>query len=188
MLGRVQNRVLSRLHLVPLVAKRVDTKPGPMLTADRGRSVLFPAPRQIYAGGYTMGMGFHEKHQVSTWLGEGGLDFSRAKCRLLFKCELDLGPGQAEEILFTVGPDESGEWMLLCRETEWSNEGYSVVAGVPTGTFPEPEIWARLLEAYLRALKKAEGYEGHEFTSVKTAPRGPLPKAEIRAVLEKVFE
>ena len=80
------------------------------------------------------------------------------------------------------------EWMLLCRETEWSNEGYSVVAGVPTGTFPEPEVWARLLEAYLRALKKAENYEGHEFTSVKTAPRGPLPKAEIRAVLEKVFE
>jgi hypothetical protein len=132
-------------------------------------------------------MGFQEKHRVATWLGEGGLDFSRGKYRLLFKCELDLGPGHTEETLFTVGPDETGEWLLLCRETEWSNEGYSVVAGVPAGTFPEPEAWGRLLEAYLRALKKSEGYEGHEFTSVKTAPRGPLPKAEIRAILDKVF-
>ena len=132
-------------------------------------------------------MGFQEKHRVATWLGEGGLDFSRGKYRLLFKCELDLGPGHTEETLFTVGPDETGEWLLLCRETEWSNDGYSVVAGVPMGAFPEPEVWGRLLEAYLRALKKSEGYEGHEFTSVKTAPRGPLPKAEIRAILDKVF-
>ena len=80
-------------------------------------------------------MGFHEKHRVATWLGEGGLDFSRGKYRLLFKCELDLGPGHTEETLFTVGPDETGEWVLLCRETEWSNEGYSVVAGVPAGAF-----------------------------------------------------
>jgi hypothetical protein len=132
-------------------------------------------------------MGFHEKHRVATWLGEAGSDFSRGKCRLLFKCELDLGPGHTEETLFTVGPDDSGEWMLLCRETEWSDEGYAAVAGVPMGAFPEPEVWGRLLEAYLRALKKSEGYEGHEFTSVKTAPRGPLPKAEIRAILDKVF-
>jgi hypothetical protein len=132
-------------------------------------------------------MGFHEKHRVATWLGELGSDFSRGKSRLLFKCELDLGPGHTEETLFTVGPDDSGEWMLLCRETEWSNDAYEAVAGVPVGTFPEPEVWGRLLEAYLRALKKSEGYEGHEFTSVKTAPRGPLPKAEIRAILDRVF-
>jgi len=156
-------------------APRVDNQPC-LEPLDKG-----PRP------GIPSGMGFQEKHRVATWLGEGGLDFTRGKCRLLFKCELDLGPGHTEETLFTVGPDETGEWVLLCRETEWSDEGYSVVAGVPAGAFPEPEVWGRLLEAYLRALKKSEGYEGHEFTSVKTAPRGPLPKAEIRAILDKVF-
>ena len=66
---------------------------------------------------------------MATWLGELGSDFSRGKSRLLFRCELDLGPGHTEETLFTVGPDDSGEWMLLCRETEWSNDAYEAVAG-----------------------------------------------------------
>jgi hypothetical protein len=132
-------------------------------------------------------MGFHEKHRVATWLGEAGSDLARGKYRLLFRCELTSAPGKKTEVLFTVGPDDTGEWVLLCRETEWSDEGYVAVAGLPTGTYPEPEVWGRLLEAYLRALKKSEDYESHEFTSVKTAPCGPLPKAEIQAIFDKVF-
>jgi len=130
-------------------------------------------------------MGYHQP--IETWLGDEGADLSRGQCRKLFSCELDLGPGHTEETLFTVGPDDTGEMMVLWRETEWSNEGCVAVAGALRTAFPEPEIWSRLLEAYLRALKKAESYEGHEFTSISAPPRGPLPKKEIRAVMAKVF-
>ena len=182
--GRVRSATSSAESSVP-DATSIKSLTARLLGAN-GRPCLEPLDKGPRAGIPSI-MGFHEKHRVATWLGEAGSDFSRGKWRLLFKCELDLGPGHAEETLFTVGPDDSGEWMLLCRETEWSDEGYAAVAGVPMGAFPEPEVWGRLLEAYLRALKKSEGYEGHEFTSVKTAPRGPLPKAEIRAILDKVF-
>jgi hypothetical protein len=132
-------------------------------------------------------MGFHEKHSVATWLGEAGSDLTRGKYRLLFRCELTSAPGKKTEVLFTVGPDESGEWVLLCRETEWSDEGYVAVAGLPTGTYPEPEVWGRLLEAYLRALSKSADHAGQVISAVKTPPRGPLPKAEIRAILDRVL-
>ena len=49
------------------------------------------------------------------------------------------------------------------------------------------EVWRRLLEAYLRAAKAEEGFDGSEFTSIVTSPRGPLPKSEIRALIDKVF-
>ncbi len=130
-------------------------------------------------------MGYHQP--IQTLLGDEGAELSRGQCRKLFSCELDLGPGHTEETLFTVGPDETAEMMVLWRETEWSDEGCAAVAGAARTAFPEPEIWSRLLEAYLRALKKAESYEGHEFTAISAPSRGPLPKAEILKIVAKVF-
>ncbi len=130
-------------------------------------------------------MGYHQP--IQTWLGDEGAELSRGQCRKLFSCELDLGPVHTEETLFTVGPDETGEMMVLWRETEWSDEACAAVAGAARTAFPEPEIWSRLLEAYLRALKKAESYEGHEFTAIGAPSRGPLPKAEILKIVAKVF-
>jgi len=114
-------------------------------------------------------------------------EYSPGKVRKLFSCQLDLGPGHTEETLFMVGPDSEGQVMVLWRETEWDDEGASAVAWTAKGFYEEPEVWRRLLEAYFRAVKKEEGFDGSEFTSIVTSPRGPLPKAEIRALLEKVF-
>jgi hypothetical protein len=38
------------------------------------------------------------------------------------------------------------------------------VAWTPRGNFAEPDVWRHLLEAYLRAAKKEEGFDGSEFT------------------------
>jgi hypothetical protein len=36
-------------------------------------------------------------------------------------------------------------------------------------------------------VKKNESFDGSEFTSIVTSPRGPLPQSEIRALIDKVF-
>lgn len=130
-------------------------------------------------------MGYHQK--IQTWLSEEVADLTPGKGRRLFHCELDLGPGHTEETLFTVGPDADGEVLALWRESTWGAECAEAVAWAAKEAFPEPEVWARLLEAYLRALKKDEHYEGHEFTSLKTSARGPLPKARIREIFAQVW-
>ena len=86
-----------------------------------------------------------------------------------------------------VGIEVDEEDYVLWKDTEWSEEAGDAGAWTPRGNFAEPDVWRRLLDAYLRAAKEAEGFDGSEFTSVVTSPRGPLPKAEIRASLAKVF-
>ena len=116
--------------------------------------------------------------------GEG---LTPGKVRRLFSCELHLGPGHTEETHFMVGLESEEEYYVIWKETEWAMEAGGAVAWTPRGNFTEPEVWRRLLEAYFRVIKQEESFDGSEFTSIVTSPRGPLPKAEIRALLDKVF-
>jgi hypothetical protein len=125
--------------------------------------------------------------RIETYATGEGEGFMRGKVRRLFSCELHLGPGHTEETHFMVGMEFDEEYYVLWKDTEWSEEAGDAVAWTPRGNFAEPDVWRRLLDAYLRAAKEAEGFDGSEFTSVVTSPRGPLPKSEIRAALAQVF-
>lgn len=127
------------------------------------------------------------KRHIETYASGEAEGLMRGKVRRLFSCELDLGPGHTEETHFMVGMESEEEYYVLWKETEWSEEAGDAVAWTPRGNFAEPDVWRHLLEAYLRTAKKEEGFDGSEITSVVTSPRGPLPKSEIRAVLDKVF-
>ncbi|MBM3826804.1 MAG: hypothetical protein FJ410_08830 [Verrucomicrobia bacterium] len=114
-------------------------------------------------------------------------EYSPGKVRKLFSCQLDLGPGHTEETLFMVGPDSEGQVMALWRETAWDDEGASAVAWTAKGFYEEPEVWRRLLEAYLRVLREQESFEGHEFNDISSPSKGPLSMAEIKAAFGKVW-
>lgn len=124
---------------------------------------------------------------IETYVTGEGDGLAPGKVRRLFSCELQLGPGHVEETNFMVGLELEEEYFVIWKETEWDMEAAGAVAWTPRGNFTEPEVWRRLLEAYLRAAKDEEGFDGSEFTSIVTSPRGPLPKPEIRALIDKVF-
>lgn len=124
---------------------------------------------------------------IKTYVTGGGEGLTPGKVRRLFSCELHLGPGHTEETHFMVGLESEEEYFAIWKETEWAMEACGAVAWTPRGNFTEPEVWRRLLEAYFRAIKQEESFDGSEFTSIVTSPRGPLTKAEIRALLDKVF-
>jgi hypothetical protein len=124
---------------------------------------------------------------IETYVTGEGDGLTPGKVRRLFSCELQLGPGHAEETNFMVGLELEEEYFVIWKETEWDMEAAGAVAWTPRGNFTEPEVWRRLLEAYFRAVKKEESFDGSEFTSIVTSPRGPLPQSEIRALIDKVF-
>lgn len=124
---------------------------------------------------------------IETYVTGEGDGLAPGKVRRLFSCELQLGPGHVEETNFMAGLELEEEYFVIWKETEWDMEAAGAVAWTPRGNFTEPEVWRRLLEAYLRAAKDEEGFDGSEFTSIVTSPRGPLPKPEIRALIDKVF-
>lgn len=128
-----------------------------------------------------------EFQPIETYVTGEGEGLTPGKVRRLFSCELHLGPGHTEETHFMVGLESEEEYYVIWKETEWAMEAGGAVAWTPRGNFTEPEVWRRLLEAYFRVIKQEESFDGSEFTSIVTSPRGPLPKAEIRALLDKVF-
>ena len=124
---------------------------------------------------------------IETYVTGEGEGLTPGKVRRLFSCELQLGPGHTEETNFMVGLESEEEYFVIWKETGGDMEAAGAVAWTPRGNFTEPEVWRRLLEAYFRAIKSAESFDGSEFTSIVTSPRGPLPKSEIRALIDKVF-
>jgi hypothetical protein len=124
---------------------------------------------------------------IETYVTGAAEDLTPGKVRRLFSCELHLGPGHTEETHFMAGLDSEGAHFAIWKETEWDMEAGGAVAWTAKAAFAEPEVWRRLLDAYLRAAKEEEGFDGSEFTSLVTSPRGPLPKSEIRAIIAKVF-
>ena len=128
-----------------------------------------------------------DQKRIETYLTGEPADIGGGQARLLLRCEVRLGPGHSEEWLITAGPDDSGERMALWQQTEWSSEGPDAVAWTDRCRYPEPEVWTRLLEAYLRARQQSERFDGSEFTNLRAPARGMITLTQVRAVFGKVF-
>jgi len=129
----------------------------------------------------------NSKKIVTYFTGESA-DFAPGKLTGLFSCDLDLGPGHSEHFDYSVGLDDEGVVQMLWSKSDWSDDDVTALAWVPVGTYPEPKVWSRLLEAYLCACRDHEDWTGAEFTSLKVAKRSPITLAEIKAVIEKVWK
>ena len=114
-------------------------------------------------------------------------DWQRGKTTLLFRCHVRLHSGEAEETLFMVGPDAGNQVMVLWKEANFSVLGAEPLAWIELGHAQEPEVYRRLLESFLVAVRQADTAKLEDFTAIEAPKQGLLPESEIREVFARVF-
>ena len=114
-------------------------------------------------------------------------DWQRGKTTLLFRCHVRLHFGEDEEALFLVGPDAGNQVMVLWKEANFSVLGAEPLAWVELEHAQEPEVYARLLEEFLSAVRQADTARLEDFTAIEAPAQGLLPESEIREVFAKAF-
>ena len=106
---------------------------------------------------------------------------------MLFRCHVRLHSGEDEEALFMVGPDAGNQVMVLWKEANFSVLGAEPLAWIELEHAQEPDVYRRLLESFLLAVRQADTAKLTDFTVIKAPKQGLLPEAEIREVFARAF-
>ena len=106
---------------------------------------------------------------------------------MLFRCHVRLHSGEAEETLFMVGPDAGNQVMVLWKEANFSVLGAEPLAWVELEHAQEPDVYRRLLESFLLAVRQADTARLEDFTAIEAPEKGLLSEAAIREVFAKAF-
>jgi hypothetical protein len=114
-------------------------------------------------------------------------DWQPGKTRLLFRCQVHLQSGEDEETLFLVGPDSGNAVMVLWKEANYGVVGAEPLSWIKLTAAQEPQVYARLLEAFLSAVHAAGTATAADFTSIEVPSAGLLPESEVRAIFAKAF-
>ena len=142
------------------------------------------APRHERKVWHNKGMGYY---QIETKETQEPGDWQRGKTTLLFRCHVRLHSGEDEETLFLVGPDAGNQVMVLWKEANFSVLGAEPLAWIELEHAQEPDVYRRLLESFLVAVRQADTTKLEDFTAIEAPKQGLLPESEIREVFARVF-
>jgi hypothetical protein len=126
-------------------------------------------------------------YQIETKETQEPGDWSPGKTRLLFRCHILLHSGEDEETLFLVGPDSSNQVMVLWKEANFGVLGAEPLAWIELEHAQEPDVYRRLLESFLQAVRQAATATLQDFTAIQVPEKGLLPEADICEVFAKSF-
>ncbi len=126
-------------------------------------------------------------YQIETKGAQEPGDWSAGKTRLLFRCQIRLHSGEDEETLFLVGPDSGNQVMVLWREANYCILGAEPMAWIGLEHVQEPDVYRRLLESFLQAVRQADTATLRDFTAIQVPEKGLLPEAVIREAFAKAF-
>jgi hypothetical protein len=126
-------------------------------------------------------------YQIETKETQEPGDWSPGKTRLLFRCQIRLHSGEDEETLFLVGPDSRNQVMGLWKEANFGIIGAEPLAWIELEHAQEPDVYRRLLESFLKAVRQADTAKFQDFTAIEVPEKGLLPEAVIREVFAKAF-
>ncbi len=94
-------------------------------------------------------------------------DWSPGNTRLLFRCQIRLHSGEDEETLFLVGPDSGNQLMVLWKEANFGVLGAEPLAWIELEHAQEPDVYRRLLESFLQAVRQAATATLRDFTAIE---------------------
>lgn len=106
---------------------------------------------------------------------------------MLFRCHVRLHSGEDEETLFMVGPDAGHQVMVLWKEANFGVLGAEPLAWIELEHAQEPDVYRRLLESFLVAVRQADTAKLQDFTAIEAPAQGLLSDAVIREVFAKAF-
>ena len=92
-----------------------------------------------------------------------------------------------EETLFLIGFDGGNQVMVLWKEANYGPVGAEPLAWIPLARAAEPEVFGRLLESFLLAIRQVDTAKASDFTAIEVPKLGLLPEADIHAIFAKAF-
>jgi len=129
-------------------------------------------------------MGYYQMETKET---QAPGDWQRGKSKLLFRCHVRLHSGEDEETLFLVGPDAGNQVMALWKEANYDVHGAEPLAWIELAHARESDVYRRLLESFLLAVRQAETARLEDFVGITAPKQGLLPEAEIQEIFTRVF-
>jgi hypothetical protein len=77
--------------------------------------------------------------------------------------------------------------MVLWKEASFGVLGAEPLAWIELEPAQEPDVYRRLLESFLKAVRQAATATLRDFTAIEVPEKGLLPEAVIREVFAKAF-